>query len=48
MSNYGNSDKIGLTEVQIFDRTNKKINIIDCKIDSTEGNEIGIIKYKNG
>ncbi len=44
MTNYGHSEKIGLTEVQIFDRTNRKINIIDCKLDNTEGNEIGIIK----
>ena len=40
ISNYGHPEKIGLTEIQIFDRTNKKINILDCRIGNSEGNII--------
>jgi hypothetical protein len=42
-STWGNLDKVGLTEIQIFDKKGKKINIIECHV--FNGAEDGINKY---
>ncbi len=41
-STWGNLDKVGLTEIQIFDKKGKKINIIECHV--FNGAEDGINK----
>ena len=38
LSNWGNQRKVGITEIEIFDRNNKKIKINDIKIKGGEGN----------
>lgn len=42
LSTWGNTEKVGLTEVQIYDRKGKKINIIECHV--FNGAEEGINK----
>lgn len=42
VSTWGNNEKVGLTEIQIFDKKGKKINIIECHV--FNGNEEGINK----
>lgn len=45
LSTWGNTEKTGLTEVQIFDSKNKKIDIIECHV--FNGVEDGINKICN-
>jgi len=41
-STWGNLEKVGLTEVQIFDKKSKKIDILECHV--FNGNDEGINK----
>jgi hypothetical protein len=45
ISTWGNQDRLGLTEIQIFDSKNKKIDIIECHV--FNGNEDNINKLLN-
>ena len=45
LSTWGNLEKLGITEIQIFDNKNKKIEIIECH--AFNGQDDGINKIYN-